>query len=216
MDKLLADSKIRFRPLPSLPPSSPGNFTIVGLDTEQAILETLWMPTLMTINFELEWKSKITKLRTVSSVRIRGIRYAEIADAVLKGRIGVVIDPAIAQDMIYTYRGTNANSFRARRSMTMALDDMAVIVHEATHAICDLEMIGNLDSIFNEAIAFVAECIFFRKAAGRIRPGGNADQNVLPSRHHPDRPQAETIPVVVSAGLAVQRNDVLLVGLVRH
>ena len=185
LDKLLADKRIPFRPFPALPPGSPGDVTDPDLDTQQAILETLALPMLKSINFELHWNSttsRRTGIISASSARIRGTRYAEIADAVFNGRIAVMVDPAVHENMKYASSGPNADTFRARRAMTLSLEDMAVIVHEATHAVCDFEMLGVTDALFAEAIAFVAECIFFRKAAGRIRPGRTADERDVLAR----------------------------------
>ena len=185
MDLLLVSRRITFKPLPPLPPGSPGDATNPLANTEQVILETLGDGGLRSIQFELNsWNSSRSRrisgasgLVLLKSVRIQGFRYVEIGNAIFNGRIGVAPDIAIPEAMIYRSAvHSNGPSMIAKRPLSTTPEDRAIVVHEATHAICDLERVGVIDALFSEAIAFVAECLFFRLAHGRRRtdPDGRA------------------------------------------
>ena len=180
MDEMLVERGIAFSGLPPLPPGSPGDDEFADLDSQQAIFETLAEPFLRKVDFGINWPDKFSKRAgrvTATGVRIRGTRYAEIADAVFSGRISVESDPALPRNMVYSQLSGNASKFRTRRKMTMSVDDMAIIVHEGTHAVTDMEHVGLIETFHDEALAFVAECLFFRQLMGRKRRGSSAAEN---------------------------------------
>jgi len=204
MDELLVARKIHFAGLPPLPPGSPGNNEFSELNSQQAIFETLAEPFLRAVDFGIDWPGHFSKKNgatTATGVHIRGSRYAEIAGAVFSGRISVEADPALPRTMLYSQLPGNASKFKTQRKMTMSIDDMAIIVHEGTHAVTDMEHVGLIETFHDEALAFVAECLFFRKLMGSKRQGRSAADNKV---YNAADAMAQTI---ISGQTTIDAND---------
>lgn len=172
MDKLLSDRKIPFMGLPDLPPGHRGDFKDEESNTRLVVLAALGGSNpLRTMNWHLEWHQLSTDER--HSIHIGGHLYDRIGAAVHDYRIGVEVRPGIDAAALYVPKlgmegvpaDVPADTFVVSRALRFNFNDRSLVIHEATHAICDL-LNKPMNAFFGELVAFVAEGIFCRKTMG--------------------------------------------------
>ncbi|GAB5373631.1 MAG: hypothetical protein AcusKO_00930 [Acuticoccus sp.] len=175
MDKLLVDRKIPFRGLPPLPPGARGDSKDDESNARLVVLGALGGSNpLRNMNWHFEWHQLSTD--TVHAINMTGRHYDVIAQGVHDLSIGVQIHSGITAAAFYVPKvgmvgipvGVPANTFVVSRPLRYDFRDRALIVHEATHAVCDLRA-RTMNAFFSELVAFVAEAIFCRKTMGRAK-----------------------------------------------
>ncbi len=163
LDDLLWSRGIKFSPLPNLPPGSPGSHTDEVMNSQQVVLETLGTSNpLRTINFTLSWHQLSTDRK--EKITILGRHYDKVASAIFNNQIGVDINYGYKSFAAYS---SPANIFIFSRPMTLSMNDRSAIIHEATHAVNDIQGPKVISGLFDEVVAFIAEALFWRKRAGR-------------------------------------------------
>ncbi|MEM9224730.1 MAG: peptidoglycan-binding protein [Pseudomonadota bacterium] len=172
MDKLLRDKKIPFMGLPALPPGSPGDVKDVDANARLVLLGALsGSNPLRHLNWKFKWHQLSTDV--VHEATIFGREYDKIGQAVSDDAITVEVHPTIAAAAFYVPKAgmdgvptsVSANTFVVSRPLRFNLNDRSLVIHEATHAICDLRG-KTMNALFSEMLGFIAESIFAVKAMG--------------------------------------------------
>lgn len=95
--------------------------------------------------------------------------YTPVSTAIQSGKISVV------QSKNPTIYSSTSNTLSLNAKEAIAGADMeALIVHECTHAGCDLRK-ASLTVNYSEAVAFVAQCLFFYYKNEKVLKSGSAD-----------------------------------------
>jgi hypothetical protein len=147
-------------------------------NTRQLILETLGSGHMSFMNFSMSYMpprlsddQNEDEIAKQWRVHILGSQYQTIAGRVNDFKIDVAIDTSISVAALYDPSG---NVFKVSRGLEHRFEDRCLIVHEATHAVCDL--LGKpLNALFSEMVAFVAEARFSRLLKRGPKMTGDSD-----------------------------------------
>lgn len=196
IDELLSAKKIPAKPLPPLPPGSPGNSTDSAADSVLVIRDVLsllnplaHLPSFgVTMHQTVTEEGKPLEKPIVHRATILGNDYLKIAELITDGTIPVVIEPSLTAAALYVPQALSASQAAASgigfavpqgtlvlsRALDTGRADRFVIIHEATHAICDRMGRGEMNALFSELLAFVAEALYSRKRFGGGKGGHRA------------------------------------------
>lgn len=174
MDGLLVGKP--YTPLPTIPDMDIEDDGTLA-DTEDLILSTLGSGYMNSMGFSLAFDQRSGEHH---EVHIYGPSYQIIGQAIYDGDIGLVIDPSIGPAAFYDI---HTDTLKIRRALKPNVNDRAIIIHEATHAICDWK--GNpMNALFSEMVAFVAEGIYVLKTTGGKKVIGNEYADLVYKRAH--------------------------------
>jgi len=162
-DKLLSTPK-------TLPPiTGPGGFANPDANLAQSLINVLSHPRLFEINFSMMGVS-------ISAGSFFAVRQA-LKDGAISAEFHAL--PAnvrgfyLAQDALHKHTGAVlivANTFVLPFTRAVNNTHRATVVHEATHAFCDIRKIGQSGTAFtrdqSESVAHVAQATFHRLLAG--------------------------------------------------
>lgn len=128
-------------------------------------------------------------------VTITGRKYDAIAKAVYDDEISVEVHPGISAAALYVPKngmtgvppGVGENTFVLSRPLKNTMNGRSMIIHEATHAICDLK--GRpMNALFSEVVSFVAEGLYNRRAKSAAKSSSKthklADEVAQALRRH--------------------------------
>ena len=165
MDNLLWNRP--WTPLPDIPdPAAPGNYDDPEANARQIILETLGSGLMASMNLSMR-HSPITG--APQSVHIMGFHYQKIGEALYNDRITVVLDRSIGPAALYDHKN---EIIKLSRPLRRTFNDRSLIIHEATHAVCD--GLGRpMNALFSEMVGFAAEGQYARIARGSPKKTGN-------------------------------------------
>jgi hypothetical protein len=153
-----------FTPLPPIPGMDDGADILAK--TEKVVLDTLGSGLMAGMGFSLHLEQSSGE---VSDVTIFGESYHTIGQAVFDGDIVLEVDATIGPAALYD---KNTDTFKVSRMLKPTLSDKALVVHEATHAMCDWKG-RKMNALFSEMVAFVAEALFFLRATGGAKSVGH-------------------------------------------
>ncbi|MEO0823120.1 MAG: hypothetical protein AAF074_22200 [Pseudomonadota bacterium] len=133
----------------------------------QIVKDTLGLNPMRGKHYRFEWFN--TADASTHSFAFGGDSLAAVADAVHQGKIGVAVNAAIPAKALYlpkrhTIPGVGAlpaNHFILSRAMTTGINDQMVIVHEGTHALCDMRA-NVMNALFAEIVAYVVQSLYHR------------------------------------------------------
>lgn len=96
--------------------------------------------------------------------------YQRVSSAVSSGQLDTRFNPGQADDAWYD---SSCNLFSLRSPFADTNTKKALIIHEATHASCDLRNLRNMCVDTSEAAGYIAQCIFLRRKTSpqQIRQG---------------------------------------------
>ncbi len=176
------DTLLKGKPAPPLPDiPGPGGAKDVAVNAELVICDVTASSTLSFINFHLEYGERArppdpsdstpNPILKTHRASVRGANYMKVAEAVYHGNILVQGGAAAHTAAQYvpaasppTYPIDNTMLIGREISIRNA-NDRSLIVHEATHAVCDVQKIGSTDAIFSEMIAYMGEA-YYRQLTG--------------------------------------------------
>lgn len=130
--------------------------------TIDAFASTLNDPANAVINFQ------------IGTIQVSPTRLSKVAGAIKAKKIKVEVGGTGSFSATYE---------AARNTLTVASPDVnseltkALIVHEAVHAICDLEKM-TYDAVDGEAAGYTAQALYFRKHYGKQRLSGMGDMKL--------------------------------------
>lgn len=172
------DDLLYKEPWTQLPPiGGIGGYDDPAGNARQLILETLGSGHMAFMNFSMSYMparhsdESIEELEKQWRVNISTSHYHKVGQRVNDYKIDVVVDTSIKVAALYEPK---ANEFRLSRPLENTFADKSLIVHEATHAVCDL--IGQpLNALFSEMVAFVAEARYSRLVKSAAKMTGKSD-----------------------------------------
>ncbi len=94
----------------------------------------------------------------VATYRIQSHHYRQVADRIREGRVDVAHDARLSDTAEY---GPVENTVYLGYIRATHLHQKAHVVHECTHAVCDMLRLNLMDTIVSEAAAYIAQCIFY-------------------------------------------------------
>lgn len=121
---------------------------------ESALLRVLDDPATRRINF------------VMGGYEFRPSLYELVRTAVARGRIDVSANPSRTSTALYD---SSDNDFLFGYSCVDSDTKRALIIHEATHAGCDLRNYRGMPIDVSEGAAYTAQCIFMRLKLGQQR-----------------------------------------------
>lgn len=178
MDEMLVAKRKIMPRLPDLPPDAPGGFTDAAANARLFILDTLGSSPLRNSYFTIEM-TQTGGGGSKHSVTLAGFHYQRVAEMLYKNVIEVRHEPAMEHAALYVHdprksiKGVagpvDANTFVIQSALRRTLSDRSKVIHEATHAACDV--IGKpMNALFSEMVAFIMEAIYYRKRTGGAKP----------------------------------------------
>ena len=188
IDDQLVARRVVFKGLPALPAGTPGDATDTLGDSIEVIRFALGAANpLRNLNFTLTFEQ--TTSSKPHEVTIFGSDYDRVVK-LIPDKIAVEIEPGLTAAALYLpsvpssdqrkqlglVTAPQQNSLILSRGLTQSLSDRSLVIHEATHAVCDMRKLGTTNALFSELLAFVAEAIFFRKRTGAAKNSSKAYQ----------------------------------------
>jgi hypothetical protein len=96
-------------------------------------------------------------------LRFDSYAYGQVARLIEQGRIAVDFDPSQNDQAEYD---SDANTLHFGFTSVSSPTKAALVVHEATHAALDMMRANGLAVLESEAIAYLAQCLFYVKKTG--------------------------------------------------
>ena len=90
--------------------------------------------------------------------------YAQVRRAIVEDRIDVVVNSRLGGGAIYD---SGKNQLELADGHSTHMERKALIVHECTHAWCDLKLVKNMTVRTSEAAAYLAQCVYARVKTGQ-------------------------------------------------
>lgn len=105
---------------------------------------------------------------TAGTIQVNRVGLARVRDALMAGRIDVVIGNTGGGEAGYR---RDTNTFHLPRAgYGWTADEMSTLVHESVHALGDIEAAFWRTYVESEAAAYVAETLFYRYATNHTIP----------------------------------------------
>jgi hypothetical protein len=161
-----------YTPLPPIPGMDDSGDVLNA--TEKVVLDTLGSGTMTSMGFSLSMTQTVQQEGEAKEFRhqvyIRGESYQRIGEAVYNGEIGLELDPSIGPAALYD---PATDTLKFSRKLKPTLADKAMVIHEATHAICDWKGVP-MNALFAEIAGFVAEGLYALRVQGTAKTVGDA------------------------------------------
>jgi hypothetical protein len=122
-----------------------------------AVLGVLMLPTLF-----------LMKTFRVNSHEFKPADLAALVTTIALDKIHVKFDASVAGHAEYD---TGTNTFHVAFTAATSLTRKALIIHEATHALCDFNNKSTMDIGESESMAYIAQCQFARLLNTSSDPG---------------------------------------------
>lgn len=116
----------------------------------QSLLNLLAEPLLRNVKF------------THAGISVGPDLFRDVEQAIRAGDIAVAVDPSISNDAQYD---PHDSTIYLKYSVLGAAEQKALAVHELVHAGTDLRKTGCVIEVVAEAVAYIAQCYYFRLAA---------------------------------------------------
>jgi len=105
---------------------------------------------------------------TIDGFTITPASYAQVRDKITGGGIKVRFDPSLVNGATGNPSAlyhAPSNTLSCGFTVAQAAPRRGLIVHEATHAACDIANYAGMSLVTSEAIAYIAQAIFMREKA---------------------------------------------------
>jgi len=126
---------------------------------KRAVLEALADPTLGRINFRIR------------GFEISPVLFARVKAKVEAGGIGVAFNDSLRNPrtgLPFCVYKVDANRMTLGFNSAAGLNERALVIHEATHAACDVALYSAMTTVDSEIMAYIAKAIFLTVKLGSL------------------------------------------------